>query len=469
MAKIDFIGQAYQARSISVEGQECINLFLEADPDGRNALYGTPGCKLNTTVGTGPIRGIFQPSYGADAIVVSGAGVYRLTKLGASTFIGSLSSSTGPVCMADNGLLTMLVDGTASGYLISPAYVFSVLSSSAFYGGTSVYFLDGRFILNRPGTGQFYASDMYKATFSPLNFATAESSPDNLLNLIIDHREVWLLGSKTIEIWANSGAAGFPYERLTGAAIDLGCAAKYSVARMDNSVFWLGTNEASGLMVYRAESYAPKRISTHAIEFAIANYETVSDAQAYCYQQEGHSFYVLTFPTANATWAFDAATGAWHQRAYMSDGLQTRHRSNCFSSAWGLALVGDYENGNIYALDMDTYTDNGAAILRSRSCKTLQDGDYEWINFASLQVDFEAGQGLNDGQGIAPLVALQYSDDGGFTWSNERTCTLGAQGKYANRARWTRMGRSRSRVFRVRISDPIPVVIIGAAVNGGYQ
>lgn len=283
MSAFQFIGAAYADRSSNVEAQECINLFLEAGPDGRTALLGTPGLLLFAVLGSGPVRGAYKIATG-DVIAVSGSGVYRVQKNAVVTLLGTIGTSTGPVSMSDNGQQCVIVDGSANGYQVTIAtYVFAPIVDAAFYGADNVYFLDGRFVFNRPGTGQFYLSRLYLTTFDPLYFATAESSPDNVIAHIVDHREVWLFGDLTTEIWTDAGDASFPYERLQGAAIETGCAAAHSVCRMDNSVVWLGKDDKGQGIVWLVKNYTPVRISTHPIEFAIASYakaSTISDAIA---------------------------------------------------------------------------------------------------------------------------------------------------------------------------------------------
>lgn len=468
MSAFPFIGQAYVDRSGTVQAQECINLYLESDPGGRNALIGTPGLRLFATLGTGPIRGAYKLPTG-DAIVVSGANVYRVTQAATSTLLGPIGSSSGPVSMSDNGKQCVIVDGTTGGWqVLISNYAFSAITDPSFYGADNVYFLDGRFVFNRPGTGQFYLSKLYDTTFDALYFATAESSPDNLISHIVDHKEIWLFGDLTTEIWTANGGPTFPYERLQGASVEVGCAAAHSVCRMDNSVVWLGKDDKGQGIVWLVKNYTPVRISTHAIEYAIASYSRIDDAIAYVYQQEGHTFYVLTFPSAQKTWVYDAATQAWHQRAWMdTSGQMQRHRSSCHAFAWGKNLVGDYANGNLYKFDLDYYTDNGDAIRRVRSCAPMVAPDFTYQYFSNLQIEFEAGGGLTTGQGNDPKALLTYSDDGGKTWSNERPASLGKVGQYRNRTRWVRLGRSRDRVFRIVISDPVKVTIINAAMNQG--
>ena len=368
--------------------------------------------------------------------------------------------------MASNGTTIMLVDGT-NGYSVTPGTnSVDQIINAAFTGADVVYFVDGYFIFNKPGTGQFQITSLYSTSIDPLDFATAEGSPDLLVTLIVDHREVWLLGENSTEVYFNSGNSDFPFERIQGAFIEQGCAAKFSAAKMDNSVFWLSADDRGQGMVMRAVGYQPQRVSDHALEYAIGQMSRIDDAVAYTYQQEGHSFYVLNFPTANQTWVFDAATNMWHQRTWRNPTTADvgRHRSNCHMAFADANIVGDWENGNLYRMDLDTFTDNGAPIQRIRACPHLSDPDYRYQIFDSLQVDMQTGVGLPSGQGSDPKAMLRWSTDGGHTWSSELWAPIGKLGERRTRVKWRRLGRSRDRVFEVTITDPVRVAIVGASV-----
>jgi hypothetical protein len=306
-----------------------------------------------------------------------------------------------------------------------------------------------------------------------LDFASAEGSPDLLLSLIIDHREAWLFGSTSVEVWYDSGDV-FPLTRIQGAFNEIGCAAQYSVAKLDNGLFWLGADARGQGVVYRSSGYSGVRVSTHAVEFAIQGYQSISDAIGYSYQQEGHSFYVLTFPTATATtgatWVYDVATGAWHKRGYLTSSGFTRHRSNCQMSFNNEIVVGDYATGAIYAFDLDVYLDNADTQKWVRSWRALPPGQNDLKRTAqhSLQLDLEAGTGLNSGQGSDPQVMLRWSDDGGHTWSNEHWRSTGAIGGYGKRAIWRRLGMTnklRDRVYEVSGTDPVKIAIMGVELD----
>lgn len=467
MAQFPFVGPSYSSRVKNLDAQQCINLYPElGGPNSKNvaALIGTPGLRLWTTLSGGGIRGELRFTKDV-AVVVCGPNVYTVTPAGVSTLRGTVDSLTTPVSMASNGIVVMIVTGP-NGYVLNPVTgALTQITNSAFLGANRVDFIDGYFVFNKPGTGQFQITGLYTTDIDDLDFATSEGSPDLLVSLLVDHREVWLFNETTTEVYFNSGNPDFPLERMQGAFIEQGCAATFSVAKADNSVLWLTADDRGQGMVMRANGYQPQRVSDHAVEFAIGGYDRIDDAVAYTYQQEGHVFYQLTFPSANATWVLDLSTNMWHQRAWRNpaSGVLDKHRSITHMAFADSNIVGDWENGNLYVLDLDTYTDNGNILPRIRACPHLADPNYRFQIFDALQLDIRAGVGLASGQGSNPQAMLQWSVDGGYTWSNEDWVSMGRIGEYAARARWTRLGRSRDRVFKVTITDPVPVAIIGAS------
>jgi hypothetical protein len=467
-----FIGAAYSARSGRLDVQRCVNLFPEVGTQGPEAskavvaLFGTPGLTRWATLAGNGVRGMLRVN-STLAVIVCGGNVYTADASGTATLRGTLPAAVTSVGIASNGVSVVIVDGTSTFYVLAlTGLVLTPTTTAAYTGADTVQFLDGYFVFNKGGTGQFILSGLYRTAIDPLSFATAEGNPDNLVTLFVNHRELWLFGETTTEVWINTGAANFPLERNQGAFIETGCAAKFSPARASGTLYWLGADDRGTGVVYRANGYSPERVSTHAIEYALAKYPRIDDAIGYAYQQEGHSFYVLNFPSGNATWVYDETTQLWHERAWQNPatGLPNRHRGNCTMTFAGKTLVGDWQNGNVYVLSLDTYTDDGAPLIRTRQCGHLS-SNLDIQRFASLQIDAQVGVGTATGQGVAPQAMLQWSDDGGQTWSAELWAPLGAAGKTLARARWRRLGQSRDRVFRVSVSDPVPVALVGAAVQ----
>jgi hypothetical protein len=467
---VGFIGPSYTLRSVNVDCQRCINLYPEINEQGTGkegevkSFHGTPGLSSLATIGDGPIRDTYTASNGT-LYVVSGNKLYSVSSSWVGTLKGTLNTSTGPVSMADNGTHLMLVDGTYGYVLTIASSVFAQITDPDFPGADQVTYQDGYFIFNRPGTETFFISGLDDVTFDALDIQTSDAIPDVIVGLISDHRDLWVFGEQTIEVFFNSGNADFPFERVQGAFIEHGCAARFSIAKMNNTVFWLGKDDKGAGMIFEAQGYQPKRISTHAIEYAIAGYGDVSTARAWCYQENGHHFYVINFPNASTSWAYDTTTGLWHERCYNNQGLLERHRAETHAFAYSTHVVGDYETGKIYSLSSSTYTDDGAEIMRRRRAPHISSG-LKNVFHQSLQLDMETGTGLDGSvQGSDPQVMLRFSDDGGHTWSNEKWVSFGRIGQRKARAIWRRLGRSRDRVYEVTISDPVKVVIIGAEID----
>jgi len=470
--KTPILGASYVARSVNAADNRMVNLFPEVVPEGGKALgwlQRAPGLKFQQTIGTGPIRALWV--VGTELYVVSGSSVYKLLSLlGAPVLIGSVSG-TGPVSIADNGTQIFFACNGPSYIYNRTTDAFAAITDPDFVGAVSVAYLDGYFVFNEPNSQRVWVTTLLDgSTVDPLDFASAEGAPDALVALTVDHREAWLFGTNSVEVWYNTGAADFPLERIQGAFNELGCAAPNSIAKLDNRLFWLGSDARGSGVVYVANGYTGARISTHAIEWQIQSYGTIADAVAYTYQQDGHAFYVLTFPSANATWVYDVATQAWHARAGFIDNAFTRHRSNCQASFENTVVVGDFENGNVYTLDLNTYADNDQVQKWLRSWRAIPPGENQLARTThhNLQLDIESGVGLNAGQGSDPQVMLRWSDDGGHTWSNEHWVSIGRIGEYYTRAIWRRLGMTlklRDRVYEISMTDPVKTAIMGAELQ----
>jgi hypothetical protein len=502
--KTPILGQAYVARSVNAADNRMINLFPEAVPEGGQTggfLNRAPGLRLLATIGTGPIRGLWaRTTAGLDAYVVSGTKFYKIDINYIATLLGTVSG-TGPVSIADSGTQIFIAAG-AEGYVYTESTnTFVKITDPDFAGATTVCYIDGYFAFNQPDSQIIWVTGILDGTsIDPLAFAAAESSPDKVVAVVNNNREVWVFGSGTTEVWYDAATTPFPLSPIQGAYNEIGCVAPFSIAKLDNSLFWLGADPRGYGIVYRNQGYTGKRVSTHAVEYAIQQYGDITDAVAYTYQQEGHAFYVLSFPSANATWVFDVATNAWHERAGWLNGLFTRHRGQCQMNFNNNTIVGDYENGNLYAFDLDVYADNGAVQKWLRSWRPLPPNENNLKRTAqhTLQLTCESGVGLNgidpddpldwffsttNGdeiitntgdfllfspptvQGANPQVMLRWSDDGGHTWSNEHWISMGRIGEYGHRAIWRRLGMTtklRDRIYEVSGTDPTKTVIVGA-------
>jgi hypothetical protein len=404
------------------------------------------------------------------------------------------------------GLTLTLTFGTGTGntgsYVITPSQTvssttlyalnFSVLPTTdgAFSGADVVDIVDNYFVYNRPGTQQWGSSNILSPISSALAFSSKDGAPDNLVSMIVDHREVYLLGETSSEVWVDSGLFPFAFQRIPGTSTQHGIAAKFSVARLGNSFAYLSKNIRGDGQIMMMNGYTPTRISTHAVENSIEG-AAISDARAWTYLIEGHEVYVISFPGLDLTWAYDIATGMWHKWLWVDNqNVFHRHRGNCHVHFQNMNLVGDWENGQIYMLDPNVYTDSGQEIRRVRRAPHLV-SDFQRQFFSELQILFQPGVGLegnitgvtsptNAVAGLAvaglaiagksslatlganPQAMLRWSNDGGSTWSNEHWVSIGVQGRYKNRAIWRRLGQARDRVYEVVVTDPIKAVIVAA-------
>lgn len=329
------------------------------------------------------------------------------------------------------------------------------------------------------GTGFIYTIDTIGGTaFDPLDIATKNTSSDPIVALIVMHAEVWLLGSQTTEIWYNAGAADFTFQIFPGVFIEHGCVAQYSVAKQDLNIYWLSQDKQGQAIIVKGNGYAAHRISTFALENEFSKYSKISDAIGWTYQQLGHVFYVLTFPSADKTWVWDENTQLWHERLslqYVKNGVFTLdgnlHKVIYNSSAicGGLVYVSDYL-GNMWQLDPTNYTENGVEITRIRSFPHLLNSQKR-VNYTQFIADMECGTDdasiTGDGTSSSnpPVVNLRWSDDRGKTYGNYIQQSLGALGQYLTNMQWRRLGIARDRVFELSWSAPTKTALNAAWVE----
>lgn len=462
--KIPLVGPSYQERSLPFDAQRSVNLFPVFDKEGKevSALYGTPGLALFATAGLGPIRGCFAAANGR-AFVVSNSGLYEISSGGAATLMGALDSSSGIVSIDENGLQLAVCDGISVYILIYATNIFSKAVDVDIPPAGTLTFIDGYFVISKVGSGSFYISALYDGmSWAPLDFATAESSPDELLRVYNAVGQLWLFGTKTTEIWTNTGASAFPFERISGAKMETGILAPHTAIAVDNSIFWVGRDNIGSGIVYRAQGFSPLRISTNAIEYILQQSPSPGTLRAYTYQQDGHTFYVITGGGLSTTLVYDISTQLWHERAYLNVfGDFEAHLGSCGMFAFGGQLVGSRLNGKIYTMSLSLYSDDGNPLVAERTYAHLSEENTR-IRYNQLEIAMETGVGLQSGQGSIPQITLRISKDGARTWSNEYATSFGAVGKYLTRAVFRRLGIATDVVFKIRITDPVKRALIGS-------
>jgi hypothetical protein len=484
--KTPILGSAYVARSVNAADNRMVNLYPEIIPEGGKEpafLRRTPGLSLYYDSGSAGvyIRGVHAMNVGGTGqrlFFVLGQQLYSITAPGGPpTFIGNIggSNTAANVHMADNGTQLFVLTGGPIAYIYDTSTsTLSLITDADFPGANSVTYLDGFFVINQGNTQKIWVSALLDGlSWDALDFASAEGSPDFVIAVIAINRELWVLGESSTEVWYNAGTSGFPFAPIPGSFNEVGCSALRSVAKLDNSVFWLGRDSRGDGIIYRSHGYQAQRISTHAIEWQIQQYSRVDDAVAWTYQQDGHLFYVLNFPTADATWVYDVATGAWHERASWDGTDFHRHIANCatfyapMSGAVrerGQTIVGD-NDGKLYVLDPDTYSDNGVESKWLRSWRALPPGATNFKRAAhhSLQIDFESGVGTAESP--SPTASLRWSDDGGHNWSGGVSVSMGNAAEQSKRVIWRRLGMTmklRDRVYEVSGQAQTKVFIMGA-------
>jgi len=432
------------------------------------ALYSMPGLRVVATLPSGPIRGLYTTGSGRTFAVTS----TTLFELFAGwTFLsrGTIPTATGPVSMEDNGFhLFFTSNGQGFAFnLVTPAL--AVVTPPGL-GFGQVGFLNGYLASNDPGTNRFYFSDPLDATtWDALSFYEAESSPDPIQALTSNHHELYLGGTHNTEVWRVTGTSLDPFARLTGVEIEQGTLAPYSWVAADDTVYWLGGSAHGEAPVWMLDGYTPVRISTHALETRMVGMATTTDARGFVARHGGHVWYGLDFPSGGETWLYDRSTQAWTEIPHLlSGGILTNYLSNVHCMAFGEHLWGDRATGVLYIWDPTWHRYGTRERLWERTAPHLR-SEGKRVTYQCFELLMQTGVGLdgNETPGQDPQVRLQWSDDGGLSWSMEHWCSAGHIGHTTERVRWHRLGQAyRQRAFRVGGTDPVFIALYGANVEG---
>lgn len=455
---INLLTGSYQSRSIIAEAQRCVNLYPEKNPQDAEApvtCYLTPGLtRITNGPQVAPYRCLYQTSQN-QLFGVIGSKLYFIDEGFDFDELATITTVVTPVSMTDNGVTLLVVDGSENGYFVDlVTHAVTVISQPAFYGSPRVDMVDGYFILSKPGTPIWYCSENNSTVFNSLDFASKSGFPDPIVGVVALHRNVWLIGTQTTEIWTDVGAPQFPFERVSGAYIEHGCISVASIATLGQNVFWLSNDKSGSRLVAMGADYQVTRVSTPAIEAEFAKYARVNDAIGQCYQILGHNFYFLTFPGPDKTWVYDPRQDLWHELAWLnSNGEMQRHRGSQICFAYGIHVVGDRANGIIYRLNPDAFTDNDDPIVRLRTFPHITKNGYR-ITYNALRANMECGQVSASGEGetfqeITDKITLRWSDTRGRSWGNGVRQNIGHTGEYLTSIQWRRLGMARDRVFEL--------------------
>lgn len=424
-------------------------------------MYGRPGNSEFAEIGGGAGQGMMEVQ--GRLFVAVGGVLYEVLGDGTVVTIGSVGTRN-PVSMAANFRQLLVTSDAGGGWLLpldnlaGYAQIRSLPNGAGFPANCdSVTYMDSYFIATQANTQEFFISGNEDgSSWSALDFASKEGFSDYIIAVKMVRRQLWVQGAETSEVWWNSGAANFPFQPIQGALAMVGLAAVRSQAIVGNGLFWIGKNDRGKAVAFAEQNFVPVRVSNHAVEATWANYANISDAIAYGYEENGHTFYVVSFPTANATWVLDTHTGFWHewdwwnQTLGVSEAALARFHCLCFDRHLSL----DWKNGHVYNQSLNIYTDAGGVIRRLRRSPHVDQAKTD-VRHVRFQLDMEIGNVPVTGDGSDPVYSMRFSDDGGFTWSNELIRNIGKTGKYRNQLVWRQLGAARDRVYEVMSTSPV--------------
>jgi len=469
-----FVGASYESQSVLASTQRCVNWYVESIEIGsepfQTVLYPTPGCESFVSASESPVRGMTEQNGRCFAVI--GQTLYEVNADKTLTSRGTVARDASPATFSANvdaGDEIFITSGD-KGYILTLST--NALTEEISSGASQGEFLDGFFLALDASTSTLKISELNDGkTWDATQIAQRTAGSDPWQALVVTHRDIWLFGKQTTEVWYNAGTSPFPFGTIPGAFLEQGIAAPFSAVRLGNTVMWLGSSEDGAGIVWMANGYEPQRVSTHAVEVAIQGYvrngSSISDAVAFTYQEDGHSFYVLNFPEAKATWVFDSATNLWHERGTWNiDKVEFEAWRPQFHAYFdNKHLVGDRALGTIYEMSNVKYTDAGGGPMRRLRRTPHLSADNEYLVYRAFQLEMETGLGLTSGQGSDPQAMLRWSDDGGETFGSEHWTSVGKRGDYGMRAIWRRLGRGYNRVYEVTVSDPIPWRLVGAYMD----
>lgn len=461
-----FVGSSYSLDNYVPDREELFNYYFRQveSPFGKvqSSFCPTPGLELLATLPNGPGRGILTQN--ARTFAVGGPTACEIdftsTPISVDT-LGMMSQDSNPVILATNGDAGHQVFWVSGGF----GYIYDTISTAftlELTGATFAGYLDGYFLALDAVTSTLKWSALLDGTtWDPLDILQRSTSGDRWVAMTVANRQIWLLGSQSSDVYANTGDADNPFAIIDGSSVQFGIRAPFSLQQLSGNPTWVGAStEGDGMVWLSRDGGSPTRISNHAVEEAIQGYDTISDAVAFTYQDQGHSFYVLTFPTEGVTWVYDDLLGpklGWHRRGEWDSltGAYAAYRPEFHAFANGQHVVLDRENGSVYDMSVSNPLEaDGNGIRRMRRAA------YVWnqqdnVRFFRMELLFKPGGGTGGtGQGSDPSVMMRYSDDGGQTWGNERQASTGKVGRYETRIEFYQLGMGRNRVFEVSVTDP---------------
>lgn len=436
--------------------QRAVNLYMSQleglGEDRQVVLDSAPGLSLLVTL-PGTVRGM----HNADGrwFVVAGETLYEMS--GASyTERGGPIAGTGFVAMQHGRDQLVMVEGL-NGYVYSiVTEAFAQITSPSWRGSDWVDEMDGYFIFADPDTDQFYLSSIDDgSTLDALDFSSADAQPDNVITFRVRKRELHLFGTRSCEIWVNSGDADFPFVRYNSTPIDVGIVGNRAAAVCTDSIVWVGQTERGRGYVYEMQGHQPVRISTQAVEEALEASTDITQASMWSYHIGGAEFVAVNAPGLSTTWVYDFSVKQWHERAELVSGDWVPFRGDFCTFYAGNHYVAS--GAVVYLMSQSVYTLDGDPLVRERTWPHFVNPSREPVAYRGLELACTSGRGGS--------ITLELSNDGGFTWGPPLQRSLGVVGRFMQRIRWLMLGSSLDRVFRLRCSDDVPLTIHSGVVD----
>jgi hypothetical protein len=432
----------------TASSQRLVNCFAEKAPEGAKGplvLRKAPGIAPHVTL-TGGGRGIHTMN--GVLYAIAGETLYSVTSGGVANSLGTVPGES-LVLMSNNGTQLYM----NSGHVYEGSV--NAITDEDYTSGGAAAFLDQYIVITEPNSGRFKSSDLGDAdSYDALYFATAEGAPDPLITLAVDHRQVVLIGTESTELWDNQGGSGFPFVRSPNGFIEIGGVALYGVTKQDQSVFWLANDRT----VRRLNGNTAVRVSQHAFERRVREYGEVTDCQMFAYSLDGHLNAVVRFPGL-ATWVYDCTSGELHER--QTYGYEDWDVCG-FAEAYGKVFVQRASDGSVGVVTKDAWDEFGDTMVSSWTYQNVASPNPVTVD--GLEMDVETGVGLTLGQGSDPRISLEVSYDGGRTYRQMPSRSMGLKGEYKHRVRWQRLGSGRDIVFRGSTADPVPFCMTNTTV-----
>lgn len=459
------------SRSPTVACDRTINLYLEPSSNNKDklALYSMPGLRPVAELPSAPVRGLYTTTTGRTFAATSSQ-LFEIFSGWSFLPRGTLPNGTSLVSWTDNGFhMGLTVEGQLLMYALDANTLTTIPPLAAERFGRLAY-IDGYMVTHELGTRRFRYSGLYNGLDWPaLNFYEAEGRPDPIVSIIADHRELWIPGSQSTEVWYSTGDSNNPFARMQGVFLEQGSESIHSFQSIDNTVMWLGGTPRGEGPVWEARGYQPVRISNHALESAMSDMPTVADAVGFTARHGAHAWYGLDFPSGGETWLYDRETGSWTEvPRLLADGSFWNYPANQHCVAFGVHLWGSSDSGQLYVWDIryHWYGKDPRYVARVGPW-VRDDNDQSLITYASFALRCAAGEGLDGlpAPGTAPLYRLSWTTNG-ETWSHEHTRSAGRIGEYDLRVTWRQLGQSRGRAFKVASTEPMLHAWHGVSLNG---